>query len=59
MDNTQLLNNTASELAIRLANTEVERANFKAQAEALTTENNQLKEQIEELKKDDEKDQAK
>lgn len=50
MDNTQLLNSTASELAIRLANAEIDRASFKAQKIALANENDQLKKQVEELK---------
>lgn len=41
---------TVRELAIRLSNTEIDRASFKAQATTLASENDQLKKQVEELK---------
>lgn len=49
MSNEELVQ-TARELAIRLSNAEIDRASFKAQAIALTSENDQLKKQVEELK---------
>lgn len=50
MDNTNLMNSVASELAIRLANAEIDRASFKAQVQQLAEENKQLKEQLDKLK---------
>lgn len=49
MSNEELVQ-TVRELAIRLSNAEIDRASFKAQAIALTNDNNQLKKQVEELK---------
>lgn len=49
MSNEELVQ-TTRELAIRLSNAEIDRASFKAQAIALTNENDQLKKQVEELK---------
>lgn len=49
MSNEELVQ-TVRELAIRLSNVEIDRASFKAQANALASENNQLKKQVEELK---------
>lgn len=49
MSNEELVQ-TVRELAIRLSNVEIDRASFKAQANALANENDQLKKQVEELK---------
>lgn len=49
MSNEELVQ-TVRELAIRLSNAEIDRASFKAQANALASENDQLKKQVEELK---------
>lgn len=49
MSNEELVQ-TTRELAIRLSNAEIDRASFKAQAIALTNENDKLKNQVEELK---------
>lgn len=49
MSNEELVQ-TVRELAIRLSNVEIDRASFKAQANALASENDQLKKQVEELK---------
>lgn len=49
MSNEELVQ-TVRELAIRLSNAEIDRASFKAQAIALTNENDKLKKQVEELK---------
>jgi hypothetical protein len=51
MSNEELIQ-AVRELAIRLSNTEIDRASFKAQAIALTNENDQLKKQVKELKAD-------
>lgn len=49
MSNEELIQ-AVRELAIRLSNAEIDRASFKAQAIALTSDNDQLKKQVEELK---------
>lgn len=49
MSNEELVQ-TTRELAIRLSNAEIDRASFKAQAIAMTNENDKLKKQVEELK---------
>lgn len=49
MDNQTLLNDTVKELAIRLGNVEIERANFRAQAIQALQENENLKKQVEDL----------
>lgn len=51
MDNQKLLNDTVKELATRLGNAEIERANFRAQAIQALQENDNLKKQVEDLKK--------
>ena len=52
---TQTINGITSELAIRLANSEIDRASFKTQVQQLTNENEQLKKQIDELRNNDKK----
>lgn len=52
---TQTINGITSELAIRLANAEIDRASFKTQVQQLTNENEQLKKQIDELRNNDKK----
>ena len=51
MNNNDFVNNVTTELAIRLANTEIERAKFKAQATELTKQNRELQKQLNNLKK--------
>lgn len=51
MDNQNLVNETVKELATRLGNAEIERANFRAQAIQALQENDSLKKQVEDLKK--------
>ena len=51
MDNQNLVNETVKELATRLGNAEIERANFRAQAIQALQENDNLKKQVEDLKK--------
>ena len=51
MNNNDFVNNVTTELAIRLANTEIERAKFKAQATELTKQNRELQKQLNDLKK--------
>lgn len=51
MDNQKLLNDTVKELATRLGNAEIERATFRAQAIQALQENDSLKKQVEDLKK--------
>ena len=51
MDNQKLLNDTVKELATRLGNVEIERATFRAQAIQALQENDNLKKQVEDLKK--------
>ena len=51
MNNNDFVNNVTTELAIRLANTEIERAKFKAQAPELTTQHRELQKQLNDLKK--------
>lgn len=51
MDKNQLLIKTARELAIRLSNAEIDRADFKVQAEQYLNENQELKKQVQELQK--------
>lgn len=51
MDNQTLLNDTVKELADRLGNAEIERASFRAQAIQALQENENLKKQVEDLKK--------
>lgn len=58
MSNEELVQ-TARELAIQLSNAEIDRASFKAQAIALTNENDQLKKQVEELKAKSPKEDSK
>ena len=49
MDNQTLLNDMVKELATRLGNAEIERANFRAQAIQALQENENLKKQVEDL----------
>lgn len=51
MDNKNLVNATVKELANRLGNAEIERATFRAQAIQALQENDNLKKQVEDLKK--------
>lgn len=51
MDNQNLLNETVKELATRLGNTEIERANFRAQAIQALQKNEDLKKQVNDLTK--------
>lgn len=51
MDNQKLVNDTVKELATRLGNVEIERASFRAQAIQALQENENLKKQVEDLKK--------
>lgn len=51
MDNQKLLNDTVKELASRLGNAEIERANFRAQAIQALQKNEDLKKQVNDLTK--------
>lgn len=50
MNNNDFVNNVMSELAVRLANIEIERAKFKAQVTELTKQNQELQKQLDALK---------
>ena len=51
MDNQKLVNDTVKELATRLGNVEIERASFRAHAIQALQENENVKKQVEDLKK--------
>lgn len=50
MNNIDFINSTITELATRLANVEIERAKFKAEAEQLTKQNQELQKQVDSFK---------
>lgn len=50
MNSNDFVNNVTTELAICLANAEIERAKFKAQATELTKQNQELQKQLNALK---------